>query len=119
ELAVSRDLADAQGWRVGSAVPVAFADGTRAELRVGAVYRRDDVVGDVVVPRATWARHAVQPLDRAVLVTLAPGVGAADGRRAVETVTREVGDPDVQTRAEYVEAQAGPLDVALGMVYVL
>ncbi|HWV85461.1 MAG TPA: FtsX-like permease family protein [Capillimicrobium sp.] len=119
ELAVSRDLAQERGWRVGSAVPVAFADGTRAELRVGAVYGRDDVVGDVVIPRATSARHAVQPLDRAVLVTLAPGVGEAQGRRAVQTVTRAMGDPDVQTRAEYVEAQAGPLDVALGMVYVL
>jgi len=119
ELAVSEDLAEAEGWRVGAAVPVAFADGTRAELRVGAVYGRDDVVGDVVIPRATWARHAVQPLDRAVLVTLAPGVGEAEGRRAVRTVTRDLGDPDVQTRAEYVEAQAGPLDLALGMVYVL
>jgi putative ABC transport system permease protein len=119
ELAVSEDLAEAEGWRVGAVVPVAFADGTRSDLRVGAVYGRDDVVGDVVIPRATWARHAVQPLDRAVLVTLAPGVGEAEGRRAVQAVMRDAGDPDVQTRAEYVEAQAGPLDLALGMVYVL
>ncbi|MCI3949919.1 MAG: transporter, partial [Acidimicrobiales bacterium] len=60
ELAVSADEADDRGWSVGSAVPVAFADGATATMAVGAVYDETGIAGDVLLPRAAWAPHAGQ-----------------------------------------------------------
>jgi putative ABC transport system permease protein len=119
ELAVSRDLADERGWQVGSPVPVLFADGARERMTVGAVHDEDELLGDVLLSRAAWAPHAGQDLDRAVFLTAAPGVGAAVAQAAVRDAVRGAGDPDVQTRAEYVEASSAGVDMLLGIVYVL
>src|SRR5439155_4090362 len=102
QLAVSKQLADDKGWRVGRALPVTFIDGQAARLTIGAVYGNRDVVGDVLLPRTTWAPHAVQDIDATVLVDLKPGVALAQGRVSVERVASAYGGPDVQDRRQYV-----------------
>jgi putative ABC transport system permease protein len=119
QLAVSSDLATKRGWHVGSVVPVGFADGTSRDLTVGAVYRSTDVVGDELLPRATWAPHAPQDTDRLVLVSLRPGVSVADGKAAVEQAAAPFGRPPVEDRAGYVQSATQRIDMMLGIVYVL
>jgi putative ABC transport system permease protein len=116
---VSSDLATKRGWHVGSVVPVGFADGTSRDLTVGAVYRSTDVVGDELLPRATWAPHAPQDTDRLVLVSLRPGVTVADGKAAVEQAATPFGRPAVEDRAGYVASATQRIDMMLGIVYVL
>ena len=119
QLAVSSDLAGKRGWQVGSVVPVAFADGTGRDLTVGALYRSTDVVGDELLPRATWTPHAPQDTDRLVLVALRPGVDVAAGKAAVDQAAAPFGRPPVEDRAGYVRTATQRIDMMLGIVYVL
>jgi putative ABC transport system permease protein len=119
QLAVSSSLAGKRGWHVGSAVPVGFADGTGRDLTVGAVYRSTDMAGDILLPRATWASHAPQDTDRLVFVSLRPGVDAAAAKAAVEQAAAPFGRPSVEDRAGYVKSATKPINMMLGIVYVL
>lgn len=118
-LAVSQSLAEDNGWAVGTTLPVTFADGSRRTFAIAAIYDRTQIAGDVLISREAWAPHATQDLDRAVFLTVADGAGLAAAADAVRTVTRQAGDPDVQTRQEYVAAASESVDSLLGIVYVL
>ena len=51
-------------------LPVTFADGTTEDLTIGALYGSSALVGNYVMPQATWAAHATQAVDQAVIVAL-------------------------------------------------
>ena len=119
ELAVSDTVAEDEDWRVGSTVPVTYADGTTTEYTIGAVYDATTITGDYVLSRAAASDHLTQPLDTAVLINLAPGVSIADGQAAVEDVVEPYGSPEVQDQQEYVDSIAGNVDAMLGLVYVM
>jgi putative ABC transport system permease protein len=118
-LAVSKRLADKNRWRVGSGVPVTFADGTKSTFTIAAIYGNSQIAGDVLISRPAWSAHAVQDLDSAIFLTLAGGVTAQAAEAAVRGVTRDAGNPDVQTRQQYIDASAGGVNALLGIVYVL
>jgi putative ABC transport system permease protein len=61
----------------------------------------------------------VQDIDTVVLIGLAPGPSVAQGQAAVEQVAARYGDPDVLTKAEYIESTTGFVNTALGIVYVM
>ena len=95
QIAVAKSVADDNHWELGTSLPVTFADGATEDLAVGALYDSSALVGDYVMPQATWAAHATQAVDQAVIVALADGVSVEQGRAAVEKVAAGYGDPDV------------------------
>jgi putative ABC transport system permease protein len=119
EVALNENMADDQGWSVGDTIPVTFADGTSEELTVAAIYEPSEIVGNAVLSRGTWAPHAVQDLDSSVLMTLADGVDLDAGKAAAQAVADDFGGFDVLDRQEYIDEQAGQIDIMLGLVYVL
>jgi putative ABC transport system permease protein len=118
-VAVSDGSADANGWDVGSTVPVTFADGQTADLRVAATYETADIVGNYLVPEPVWAPHGVQDADTMVIVESAPGVTPAETKAAVTTVADRFGGPDVQDRSEFAAASTAGVDMLLTVVYAL
>jgi putative ABC transport system permease protein len=119
ELGVLDTTAEDNGWRIGSTVPMTFADGTTTEFAVGAIYGSSDLIDPYLVSRAAWAPHGVQDLDSDVLVRLAPGVSEADGKRAVQQVADGFGAPDVQDSQEFVDSVTENINMMLGLVYVM
>jgi putative ABC transport system permease protein len=117
--AVSAAAAADQHWRVGSRVPVVYPDGTRARLRVAAVFDHPDVTGDYLFAAAGWAPHAGQPLDAMVLIKLKPGAALGPARAAVTAATATAGQPRVQDRAQYQASAASYVTTVLGLVYVM
>ena len=117
--AVSAAAAAEQNWRVGSRVPVVYPDGTRARLRVAAVFDHPDVTGDYLFAAAGWAPHAGQPLDAMVLIKLKPGAALGPARAAVTAATATAGQPRVQDRAQYQASAASYVTTVLGLVYVM
>ena len=117
--AVSTAAAAGQHWRVGSRVPVVYPDGTRAQLRVAAIFDHPDITGDYLFAAAGWAPHATQPLDSMVLVTLKPGAGLGPARAAVTAASAAAGQPRVQDRAQYQASATGAVNTILGLVYVM
>ncbi|WP_024936246.1 ABC transporter permease [Actinomadura welshii] len=118
--AVSKKAADDNGWRVGTAVGVTFADGASQKLTVGAVYNNTDLTGDYLVPRTAWNAHTRQPLDTRAFVELKPGASVASARQALAAVAEPYGAPDIESRDEFVAAQtedmAGFITVVYGML---
>jgi putative ABC transport system permease protein len=118
-IAVSKSTAEAQHWTVGTEVPVTFADGSSQDFRVAAVYDAAEIVGNQLMTRDGWAGHSVQDIDRVVLIDLQPGVGIADGQRAIGQVMAQYGSPEVKTVSTYVDDSAAGIDMALALVYVM
>lgn len=118
-IAVTRAEAEKRDLQVGSRTELAFPDGTTESFEVRAVYGRSELAGDYVITRGAWAPHRAQDADSLVSVTFADGVGAAEGKAAVEETAEKYGDPDVQTREEYARSAAGGIDMMLTLVYAL
>ena len=94
----------------GDVSPTAPATSSRS----AAIYGTDELVGDVVLPKAAWAPHAAsRAIDVACSSTCADGVSIADGEAAVQPVADRFGAPDVQDREEYVDSVAGQIDQLL------
>lgn len=118
-IAITENEADQQGLTTGDKVRLAFTDGETETFTVRAVYGRSELAGDYVITRAAWAPHRIQDSDRLVAVTFAAGVGADEGKAAVERAAARYGNPDVQTRDEYAQSSAGGIDMMLTLVYAL
>jgi putative ABC transport system permease protein len=120
-IAVAEDTAEDAGYELGSQVEMEFLDGRSETVTVGAIYAEGagNSVGTFLVPDEIWAPHTPQQIDIQVLIDLDDGVDLETGRAAVEGVTTEFGNPDVQTRDEYVDQQAGGIDILLNIVYVM
>jgi putative ABC transport system permease protein len=119
EVALFADYASNQGLAIGDAVPVSYSDGATDELTVGAIFENDELVDDVVLPKAAYAPHAARASDVVLLIDLVDGVSTADGEAAIQPVADRFGAPDVQDRQEYVDSVAGEIDQLLTIIYVL
>jgi putative ABC transport system permease protein len=119
QIAVSTDHASAEGWKLGTSVPLAFADGQSTTVTVGAVYDQADIAGGMLMPRAAWAPHAVQDRYGVVLVKLADGVSLADGRAAAERVTKPIAGLEVKDREQFVGEVGDEINQMLMLIYVM
>jgi putative ABC transport system permease protein len=97
QLAVSEHVASAQHWHIGTTLPVVFPDGTTAKLHIGAIYRSRDLIGDYLLPAPAWYRHAIQPLDKYVFATFAPGNDHATWSKRSSTSPPPTGTPPCKT----------------------
>lgn len=118
-LAVSEQKAEDEGWKVGSKTELAFADGEKQTFTVRALFETSELTGDYVVTREAWEPHRTQDTTRLMVVSFKDGVDTGAGKAAVEKVAQTHGNPDVQTRDEYIETSASAIDMMLTLVYAL
>jgi len=118
-IAVSQQVADSQHLRVGDPVRVTFPTTGAQRFVVRAIYGARAVAGDYVLPLAAARRSFSSPLDFQVYARLAPGVSAADGRRAVEGVLAAYPNATLMDRTEYKQEQEAQIDQLLGLMYGL
>jgi putative ABC transport system permease protein len=118
-MAVADATAESNGWQVGEAVPVTFADGSTEDLTVGATYETDDIVGGYLLPRTVWAPHAVQDIDQMAIVDAAEGTSVAEAKAAVTEVADDFGGPNVEDRDEFAATMTTGVDMMLGIIYAL
>ena len=120
QVALHEDYAADHGLALGDPVPVDFADGSSEDPTVGAVYGNNELVGDVLVPRAAWVPHSAERASAGVvMIDLADGVSIAEAEPAVQAVADRFGAPDVQDRDEYIASVAGQVDQMLTIIYAL
>ena len=99
-IAVSDAVAEAGDVRIGQQVDARLADGTSARLRVVAIYRRQNGMGDVVLPRSLALAHAAAALDASVFVAADDDAVAT---RALAGLRRAVPTVSVRSRADYLD----------------
>jgi putative ABC transport system permease protein len=119
-LAISREVADDNNWRLGTAVPVRFPNGT-ADLTVRMIFGNGQREGlaDYAVSIATFNEHYTNQLDQQVYVRLAPGVSPAEGRRALDRAIEPYPNAELQDRTEFKESQAEMINQLLNLIYAL
>jgi putative ABC transport system permease protein len=119
EVAVSQHTAQTNGWQVGQALSLTFADGAQQTLRVAAVYSNTSVVGDYLLSAATWALHAPQVRDSSIFVALRPGPRQSQGQAAISQLAQQFGSPVVQDRTAYITSATKTLSALVTAVYAM
>jgi putative ABC transport system permease protein len=113
------DEAESNGWVVGDRIDVRFAKTGTRELTVGGLYRDPQLLGSYAISLDTFEANFAVRLDSLVLVKLAEGVSAAEGRRVLEEATEASPNVQVQDQAGFKEQQEQLIDQFLAVIQVL
>ena len=116
---VSESLAERENLKIGSVIPVTFGDGVTRDLTVRALYIHNDLAGDRVISRDTFAGTTVSSFDFSVYITLENGADSAKVRTALQKSVDEYGQGRLLSREEYIDEQAGQVNQLLGLIYGL
>lgn len=116
---VSQSLAERDNLKIGSVIPVTFGDGVTRDLTVRALYEFNDLAGDRVISRETFAGSTVSSFDFSVYVTLEKGADSTKVRAALQKAVDDYGQGKLLSRDEYIDEQAGQVNQLLGLIYGL
>lgn len=116
---ISESLAQRDGLKIGSTIPVTFGDGVTRDLTVRALYVNDDLAGNRVITRETFAGTTVSSFDFAVYVTLENGADNSKVRAALQKAIDDYGQGKLLSKDEYIDEQAGQVNQLLGLIYGL
>ena len=118
-IAVSAHIADDRHLELGSPVAVTFpVTGTRT-FTVQVIYSVRELAGDYVLPLAAAEANFPDALDLDVFVKLAPGVSAASGRHAIQSVLTSYPNITVMDQIQYKAQQSQQVNQLLNLVYGL
>jgi putative ABC transport system permease protein len=118
-LLVLDDEAESNGWAVGDRIDVRFAMTGTQQLTVSGLYTDPRLLGSYAISLDTFQANFAQRLDSYVLVKLADGVSATEGRRILDAAVEEFPNVQVQDQAGFKEQQAQAIDQILALVQVL
>lgn len=118
-IAVFAEEAEDNGWEIGTTLSLAFAEGDRTEVTVEVLYENDELARRYFVDTSVFAANLPFQFDSLVFLALADGTSLDEARPAIEAVTEQYPNVEMQDRDEFIEAQAGFIDGVLAMVYVL
>ncbi|HEX2577218.1 MAG TPA: FtsX-like permease family protein [Aquihabitans sp.] len=118
-IAVDEQVAEDEGWEVGDAVTVAFADTGEQAFTIAALYEATPTLGQYFVDLSTFEANVADRFDNQVLVAFADSVGVDAGRTAIERVADGYPQAEVQDRAAYAAAQTEQMDMILSLIYAL
>jgi putative ABC transport system permease protein len=116
EMLIDSTTAQNKHLAVGDTVPARFALTGPTTLRIGGIYEANALIGSYVVSSAFFSSHyPVQP--PAGLLLRTNGSTAVDN--AVTNALAPYPNVQVQTRAQYEQAQVSAINQILGLVYAL
>jgi putative ABC transport system permease protein len=116
---VSQARAESSGLRLGSQVPITFLDGTSRTLTVQAVYAKDELAGAYSIAKSLYAQGGGDQYDFSIFVRLSDGASAADVQRQIAAAVEPYPTATLESRSEYIDAQAAQIDAFVNLVYGL
>ena len=120
-LAVQKDYAEERGWKLGDTIPVYFGATGRQELEVALIWETNIGQGSIWLPMDVFSANQL-PLfnsDYQIYVTGKDGVPKAELRDQLDALVKDLPTVTVQDLQEYIEAQTGPINTFLQIVYGL
>jgi putative ABC transport system permease protein len=117
ELLIDSTTATDDNLKVGSVVPVKFAQTGAATTRIGGIFKPNPLVGSFVAGDRYFITHFNNPLPVGVLLSVAPGTPSLD--RALNTALLPYANVGFKTRAQFEQSQQNQINQELGLVYVL
>ncbi|WMX46679.1 FtsX-like permease family protein [Streptomyces roseicoloratus] len=117
-VAVDDKTAEKRGWKVGTTLPVEFADKKKGELTVGAVYEASEFVSPLVLDVKVLNAHDPKPYIPQIFVKMDGGPSAA----AEKAVMKALGDNPAMTvmdKKDMRDAFGGVINMMLNIMYGL
>jgi putative ABC transport system permease protein len=117
QLLIDTTTANTKHLSVGSKVAVRFAETGRATMRIGGIFKPNQLLGSFVVGDGFFLSHFDNPLPVAVLLRTDPSsstVGAA-----VHAALKPYANLKIQTRAQFEKSEQMQVNQLLGLVYAL
>jgi putative ABC transport system permease protein len=116
-LAVLDTVASDNNWKIGTRVPVEFAQTGKQEFTVEAIYKQTGFTSYVFTIDA-YKKNFRDQFDFQIYVKTKGGVTPAN-TAAIKKVMHQFPGPKVQTRDQYKQSQAAQINQFLNLVYVL
>ncbi len=107
---ISQSLAERDNLAVGSVIKVVLGDAVERSLTVRALYEHDDLAGNRVISRETFAGTTVSSFDFGVYVNLEDGADSTVVRAALQKAVDDYGQGKLLSRDEYIDEQAGQVN---------
>jgi putative ABC transport system permease protein len=118
-IAVLDEKAADEGWRIGSTVPVRFANTGLQQLTIKVIYGNEELAEKYWVDTSVFDANITDQFDTLVFANAADGTSDEEARRAIETVSDDFANAKLQSRAEFIDAQSGFIDLIVNLIYVL
>jgi putative ABC transport system permease protein len=116
---IDDDEAADRNLGLGDQIEFGFVNGSTHLLTIQGIYTEQDLAGPFVVHHALHEQSGADQFDFSVYVATAPGVSDAAARAAIATISDEYPNSDLQSRREYVDAQAAQIDPLVNLMYAL
>lgn len=120
-MAANRGYAEERGWELGDTIPVYFGATGVQELELAVLFDSDVGQGDVYLPLATFEPNVLPTfnVDAQIYVKGTDGADLGELRTELDGLVADLPTVQVQDLNEFVEAQTGPINTFLGIVYGL
>jgi putative ABC transport system permease protein len=116
DLLIDTTTANSNHLSVGDRVPVKFALTGNSTMRVGGIFQTNSLIGSYLISDAFYVSHFQNPQPGAVLLT---SNGSPSVQQAVNRALAPYPNVQVQSRAQFENAQAAQVNQLLGLVYAL
>ncbi len=120
-LAVNRSYAEDRGWELGDKIPVYFAATGEQELEVAVVFDSNVGQGEIYLPMATFVPNMLPifNVDLQIFVTATDDADVAQLGEELDDLVADLPTVAVQDLEEFTEAQTGPINTFLTIIYGL
>lgn len=120
-LAVNADYAADRGWELGDSIPVYFPATGEQELEVAVVFGSNVAQGEIYLPFATFEPNMLPifNVDLQIFVNAEEGADLEQLGKELEKLVADLPTVAVQDLEEFTEAQTGPVNIFLNIVYGL
>ncbi|MFF8713624.1 ABC transporter permease [Streptomyces sp. NPDC015184] len=118
EIAVDEKTAKSNGWKTGDTLPVKFEDEKNGELKVGAVYKGNEFLSPVLLPKDIADRHGSLANIREVWLKMDGGATEANEQAVVDAL----GDNpamSIMDRQDIRDMFGGSVNLAMNIMYGL
>jgi putative ABC transport system permease protein len=116
---VSNNRFTTEGWRIGETLEMKFVDGTVMPLTIEGTFVPNGFFGSYVINREVFAGTPNSLFDSIIYVVMNGGVSEEDARAALLAVSEQRGLGALQSREEFIDAQANQINQILGLIYGL
>ncbi|MFF5336719.1 ABC transporter permease [Streptomyces sp. NPDC013181] len=118
EIAVAEKTAKSRGWKPGDTVAVTFHDEKKGTLKVGALYKDNEFLSPVLVPRSVIAPHEGKGDIQEIWVKTEGGASAANEQALVDALGGNPG-MSVMDRQDIRDLFGGSVNLAMNIMYGL
>jgi putative ABC transport system permease protein len=118
QVVVDEERARKDGLQVGSTMPAQFARGGPHTLTVVGIYAKNEIFSGYLVSASVVPDLRI-PQPSMAYLKVTDGASVADVRKQIDALLADSPEVSVSTTSEFIDQQAGSLDIVLRMVQIL